>query len=52
MPVMAPFWEQQMSGDGGGMADHGTGIKLYISNLDYGVNNDDLMVTRFLSLPP
>ncbi|OWM70069.1 THO complex subunit 4B-like isoform X2 [Punica granatum] len=46
MPMMAPIWEQQMPAVaiGGETTDDGNGIKLYISNLDYGVTNDDLML--------
>lgn len=51
MPAMAPIWEQHMAANTGETFNHGTGIKLYISNLDYGVSNDDLMVPQSSLLP-
>lgn len=49
------FWQHDMFGNqggvgvggGGGASSIETGTKLYISNLDYGVSNDDIKVLNF-----
>lgn len=40
--VMNPIFQQQMMLGGGSNTEEGT--KLYISNLDYGVTNEDVQV--------
>lgn len=40
---MAPIWRQE-EGPFGGTSEPEAGTKLYISNLDYDVTNEDIMV--------
>ncbi|XP_056162577.1 THO complex subunit 4A-like [Syzygium oleosum] len=42
-PVMAPIWRQE-EGPFGGTSEPEAGTKLYISNLDYDVTNEDIML--------
>ncbi|KAK4790461.1 hypothetical protein SAY86_017765 [Trapa natans] len=44
MAAMAPIWEQHIAEYAGETTDPEAGTKLYISNLDYGVSNNDLML--------
>jgi hypothetical protein len=42
--MMNPILPQQMVLGGGSMSNTEDGTKLYISNLEYGVTNDDIKV--------
>jgi len=46
------MFASQGGGGGGGASSIETGTKLYISNLDYGVSNDDLKVKLSYLLHP
>lgn len=50
MQVMDSIFQQQMVLGGGSNSEEGT--KLYISNLDYDVSNDDLQVGILILLVP
>lgn len=50
MQVLDPIFQQQMVLGGGSNTEEGT--KIYISNLDYGVSNDDIQVETLIDFVP